>query len=254
MPPAPPTLALTTCPCGCRAPVLVDVARITAGVSCPTTRRRVGLPANSPLKVKFGRKQYDACRDVRVLVQAVQLLRPGLSSRKKRLLLLHASRVCLGWCKNPDFAFAQRAAERLATGELPDANFDALAERLLPAASSWERLEPWRVLALQLVQARPEFRFAGLEVTDPLRLAEAFHEVIANPFRANPVQAEWRTTTVLAVATQIDATGRLWQLPILADALEEAGCTDLPTLAHLREPAGHAAGCWALDWVQGRED
>jgi len=42
-------------------------------------------------------------------------------------------------------------------------------------------------------------------------------------------------------------------LPILADALEEAGCDDVDVLAHLRGPGPHARGCWALDLVLGRE-
>jgi hypothetical protein len=42
-------------------------------------------------------------------------------------------------------------------------------------------------------------------------------------------------------------------LAILADALEEAGCTDADILSHLRGPGPHARGCWALDLVLGKE-
>jgi hypothetical protein len=41
-------------------------------------------------------------------------------------------------------------------------------------------------------------------------------------------------------------------LPVLADALEEAGCTDPDLLAHCRRPGGHLLGCWVLDMVLGR--
>ncbi len=44
-------------------------------------------------------------------------------------------------------------------------------------------------------------------------------------------------------------TGRL---AVLADALEEAGCTDPELLTHLRGPGPHVRGCWALDAVLGR--
>ena len=37
------------------------------------------------------------------------------------------------------------------------------------------------------------------------------------------------------------------RLAVLADALEEAGCTDADLLRHLRTPAVHVRGCWALD-------
>jgi hypothetical protein len=42
------------------------------------------------------------------------------------------------------------------------------------------------------------------------------------------------------------------RLAILADALEEAGCTALPLLEHLRSPGPHVRGCWALDLILGR--
>ena len=38
-------------------------------------------------------------------------------------------------------------------------------------------------------------------------------------------------------------------LPILADALEEAGCDDAEILAHCRGPGTHARGCWAVDLI-----
>ena len=43
------------------------------------------------------------------------------------------------------------------------------------------------------------------------------------------------------------------RLPVLADALEEAGCTNAEILAHCREPGPHVRGCWALDLLLGKE-
>jgi hypothetical protein len=43
------------------------------------------------------------------------------------------------------------------------------------------------------------------------------------------------------------------RLAVLADALEEAGCTDAELLAHFRSPGPHYRGCWALDVVLGKE-
>jgi hypothetical protein len=45
----------------------------------------------------------------------------------------------------------------------------------------------------------------------------------------------------------INEEGRFEALPILADALEEAGCRDADLLAHCRAPGPHARGCWLLD-------
>jgi hypothetical protein len=41
-------------------------------------------------------------------------------------------------------------------------------------------------------------------------------------------------------------------LPILADALEDAGCTDPALLAHCRTPGKHVRGCWAADLLLGK--
>ena len=43
------------------------------------------------------------------------------------------------------------------------------------------------------------------------------------------------------------------RLPILADALEEAGCTDAAILGHLRGPGPHVRGCWVIDLLLGKK-
>jgi hypothetical protein len=45
------------------------------------------------------------------------------------------------------------------------------------------------------------------------------------------------------------ANKRFRELTILADALEEAGCTDETVLAHCRRHGPHVRGCWVVDWV-----
>ena len=42
------------------------------------------------------------------------------------------------------------------------------------------------------------------------------------------------------------------ELPILADALEDAGCADAAILAHCRGPGEHVRGCWVVDLLTGR--
>jgi hypothetical protein len=41
-------------------------------------------------------------------------------------------------------------------------------------------------------------------------------------------------------------------LPVLADALEEAGCTDEVILSHCRQSGEHVRGCWVVDAVLGK--
>jgi hypothetical protein len=72
-------------------------------------------------------------------------------------------------------------------------------------------------------------------------------EVFGNPFRVNTFDSNWRTETVQALCRGIVAERAFDRLPILADALEEAGCDDVALFTHLRGSHQHVLGCWALD-------
>lgn len=77
-------------------------------------------------------------------------------------------------------------------------------------------------------------------------------EVVGNPFRPVLFAPGWRTEAVVALARQVDAGGGFALLPVLADALEDAGCDAADLLAHCRDrQAAHAPGCWAVDLVLG---
>jgi hypothetical protein len=76
-------------------------------------------------------------------------------------------------------------------------------------------------------------------------------EIIAPPF-ALSFPASFRTPTVLSLARRIYEDRAFEGLPILADALEEAGCRDEHLLAHCRSEIQHLRGCWGLDLVLDR--
>jgi hypothetical protein len=63
---------------------------------------------------------------------------------------------------------------------------------------------------------------------------------------------EWKRGCVPKLARAIYDDERFDLLPILADALQEAGCTDSDVLAHCHAKARHIRGCWVVDWVLGR--
>ena len=64
---------------------------------------------------------------------------------------------------------------------------------------------------------------------------------------------QWRSSTVVALARQIDATGNFASLPILADALQEAGCESDPLLQWCRMPGiNQVRGHWVVDCVLDR--
>lgn len=69
-------------------------------------------------------------------------------------------------------------------------------------------------------------------------------------------EAEWLTWndhTVPRLAERIYWLRSYDELPMLADALEEAGCDHVGILGHLREPGEHMRGCWVLDLLLGKE-
>jgi hypothetical protein len=79
--------------------------------------------------------------------------------------------------------------------------------------------------------------------------ARLLRELFGNPFRPVAFAPSWRTDTAVSLAAGIDAERAFDRLPILADALEEAGCDHPDVLAHCREPGPHARGCWVVDLV-----
>ena len=84
--------------------------------------------------------------------------------------------------------------------------------------------------------------------------AAILREIVGNPFRPVALDPSWLTSTVVALATGIDEERALDRMPILADALQDAGCDSDDLLTHLRDPhATHVRGCWALDLVLGKE-
>ncbi|MFO0822124.1 MAG: hypothetical protein U0792_03225 [Gemmataceae bacterium] len=66
--------------------------------------------------------------------------------------------------------------------------------------------------------------------------------------------SEWRSDTALSLARHMYKNRDFAQMPILADALQDAGCNNADILDHLRNTsAQHVRGCWALDLVLGKE-
>lgn len=77
--------------------------------------------------------------------------------------------------------------------------------------------------------------------------------LVGNPFRPAPVfDPSWRTSTAIGLAQAIDAERAYDRMPILADALEDAGCDDANILTHSRGAGHHTRGCWVVEHVLNR--
>jgi hypothetical protein len=64
--------------------------------------------------------------------------------------------------------------------------------------------------------------------------------------------ANWRTTDTLGLARAIYEDRKSERMPLLGDALMDAGCTDERVLGHCRFKL-HVPGCWVVDMVLGKE-
>ncbi len=77
--------------------------------------------------------------------------------------------------------------------------------------------------------------------------------IFGNPFRPVTRVSSWLTSSVCALARGIYDDRAFDDLPILADALEDAGCAATELLAHCRSAGPHARGCWVMDLLLGKE-
>jgi hypothetical protein len=83
--------------------------------------------------------------------------------------------------------------------------------------------------------------------------AALLFDVFGNPFRPVTVDPQWLTSTVVALARGIYADRAFDRLPILADALQDAGCDHPALLDHCRSGGPHVRGCWVVDLLLGKE-
>ncbi len=87
------------------------------------------------------------------------------------------------------------------------------------------------------------------EHAEQLRLAR---DIFGNPFRPIAFDPAWRTGDTAGIAARMYDSRDFAAMPVLADALEEAGCTNSDVLLHCREPSIHVRGCWVVDSVLGK--
>ena len=85
------------------------------------------------------------------------------------------------------------------------------------------------------------------------RMAEVCRDVFGNPFRPVPFSPKWRTETAVGLARQMYRSRKFSAMPILADALQDAGCDNVDILDHCRGPGPHVRGCWVVDLLLGKE-
>jgi len=120
-----------------------------------------------------------------------------------------------------------------------------------PAA--WEVTNAVRlVVAAATVHVR--LRLGSVSSAWPVSAAEQvvlLRELFGNPFHPISVEPSWLTPTVLTLA-HIVRTERTFELmPVLGDALQDAGCDNAEVIDHCYGPSPHVVGCWLVDSLSG---
>jgi hypothetical protein len=78
-------------------------------------------------------------------------------------------------------------------------------------------------------------------------------DIFGNPFHPITLDPSWLTSTVQALASGIYEERAFDRMPILADALQDAGCDNEDILNHCRQPGEHCRGCWVVDLLLGKQ-
>ena len=197
--------------------------------------------------------------------QLLKALAGRLSDRKLRLFACACVRRLPAANKGSGgqaVALAERFADGKATDhELASARFGG---RFLPGHPAWAvcwapdqdaRAMTERALAWVVGQVTG---YQGWAVSNVLEEEEAqadlLRELVSPEMRRveiDPLVRAWNDGTVVQLARGIYEERAFEQMPILGDALEEAGCTDGELLDHCRQRGRHVPGCWAVDSILG---
>jgi hypothetical protein len=98
-------------------------------------------------------------------------------------------------------------------------------------------------------------RFAlGRDATGNLLICTLIRDIFGNPYQKVKFDKKWRTDTAVTLARTMYEAREFSAMPILADALQDAGCDSDDILAHCRDPKQvHVRGCWVVDLVLGKK-
>jgi hypothetical protein len=205
--------------------------------------------------------EWQTCTDPKLMLE---FLKGRVSDRKLRLFAVACCRRVRHRMTDERGHHAVEVAEKYAEGL---ANSADLAFSSKIAWSSWTT--PADAAARDVVESDPiaaalnasrhaSWAAQGVPRSHELQIqVELLRDVAGNPFRSPNVIVSavliWNENTVRRLAESIYAQRAFDGLPILADALEEADCTNTDILNHCRQPGEHARGCWVIDLILGKK-
>jgi hypothetical protein len=202
-------------------------------------------------------KRWDALRAPKQMIQHV---RECADARKLRLFACACCRSVWDHLTKKQWRRGVEIAERFADGEVADRSREAHRQRVLDTVgdgdnwlwmcAAWTLCEQDVSHAAEVVSRYSRSKFPGSRLQ---RLhADLVRCIFGNPFREVKFDKTWRTDTAVSLAKTMYDSRDFGAMPILADALQDAGCTDDHVLNHCRGGEPHARGCWVVDTVLGK--
>jgi hypothetical protein len=210
----------------------------------------------------------------------LDFLGAGATSRKLRLFMVACARSVLPFDPDREMTAGLEAAELFADGLIPRREL-ARARRAL-SDNHPARVSRWGVLYTDHIRSVPAWHATGEQTIRTVRVgsrtcawastrhsflghAAMFYpsdelnkqagwlrDIFGNPFRPVAFDPAWRTEAVVGLARGMYEARDFAPMPVLADALEDAGCADPDVLAHGRGPGSHVRGCWVVNLVLGK--
>jgi hypothetical protein len=207
---------------------------------------------------------WRTCADPYALLE---LLPGDAGGRRWRLFACGCCRRVWYMLRDRQSRRAVEVAERFADGAAPARELEEACRGAWDTWQLWPRMDSLAVKAVGAATwvAKPavgpheaatvlEYTLASEARLRPdealLDRAALVRDVFGNLFRpvaVDPAWLAWNDGTLVRLARALYDEGAFDRLPVLADALEEAGCTDPDILSHCRAPAAHVRGCWLLD-------
>jgi hypothetical protein len=171
-----------------------------------------------------------------------------VSNRKARLFACACFRRKTPKLKKWELRILQ-IAERYADGLTSEEELQQAQEESLGRSGvAWLTMTDDCWTAVEAARAAGEWKDEAIQCA-------LVRDVFGNPFRRNIVDRAllaWNDGAIPKLAQAIYDDRAFERLPILADALEEAGCTNADILNHCRQPGEHVRGCWVVDLLLGK--
>jgi hypothetical protein len=197
-------------------------------------------------------------RRSREAVEVSEQYADGLANKEELLTAFQAAlEVIRSLPPEPQLPLAMTLAPGADFQEAP--RLAAYAASALAAPPAIDALVPvavtWVMRTAMAMAANGEENWAATAVGAASRV-RLLRDIFGNPFRTiaiEPAWLAWQDGTVPKIAQAVYDAYHFEELPILADALEEAGCENSEILAHCREQTEHVRGCWVVDRLLGRD-